>query len=119
MFALTEVVEVDPALLERPVNVLRVGLHPRGLAPLIVNLAEWRAHFLERLERQVALTGDDDLAALAQEVAGYPIPDREPESAGDPAPGEILGPVRVRARAGGELSFFGMFATFDTPFEVT
>ena len=119
MLAVTAEIDVDPALLEPPVNVLRVGLHPRGLAPLIVNLAEWRAHFLERLERQVALTGDDDLAALAQEVAGYPVPDGEPASAGDPAPAEILGPVRVHAPAGGQLSFFGMFATFDTPFEVT
>ena len=31
----------------------------------------------------------------------------------------MLGPVRLRAPDGGELSFFGMFATFDTPFEVT
>jgi transcriptional regulator with XRE-family HTH domain len=119
MLALTAGVDADPALLEPPVNVLRVGLHPRGLAPLIVNLAEWRAHFLERLERQIAITGDDDLAALAEEVAGYPTPGHEQ----DPSPGrgasEILGPVRLRAPDGGELSFFGMFATFDTPFEVT
>src|SRR5207302_1896094 len=119
MLAVTAEIDVDPALLEPPVNVLRVGLHPRGLAPLILNLAEWRAHFLEQLKRQVALTGDDDLAALAQEVASYPVPGGEPASAGDPAPAEILGPVRVHAPAGGELSFFGMFATFDTPFEVT
>jgi transcriptional regulator with XRE-family HTH domain len=117
MFALTEGVDVDPALLEPPVNVLRVGLHPRGLAPLIVNLAQWRAHFLERLERQVAISGDDDLAALLEEIAGYPVPEDEPVSA--PGGEEILGPLRVRAPDGGELSLFGMFATFDTPFEVT
>src|SRR3954453_6664172 len=40
---------VDPELLKPPVNVLRVALHPRGLAPLTVNLAEWRAHLLDRL----------------------------------------------------------------------
>jgi transcriptional regulator with XRE-family HTH domain len=119
MLALTEFVDIDPVLLEPPVNVLRVGLHPRGLAPLIVNLSEWRAHFLERLERQVAVTGDDELAALLEEVAGYP----GCESDRDLAPGrrdsEILGPLKVRAPDGSELSFFGMFATFDTPFEVT
>jgi transcriptional regulator with XRE-family HTH domain len=118
-FALTEVVDVDPALLEPPINVLRVGLHPRGLAPLIANLVEWRAYFLQRLERQVALTGDDQLATLLDEVAGYP----GAESGRDPVPArmgnEILGPLKVRAPGGGELSFFGMFATFDTPFEVT
>ncbi len=119
MWALAEGVDVDPALLEPPVNVLRVGLHPRGLGPLYVNLGEWKAHFLERLERQVALTGDDDLAALLEEIAAYPVPEEEHDRASDPGAHEILGPVRVRAPDGGELSFFGMFATFDTPFEVT
>src|SRR5262249_5017429 len=40
-------VAVDPELLKPPGNVLRVSLHPRGLAPLIVNLAEWRGHPLD------------------------------------------------------------------------
>ncbi|HEX8648687.1 MAG TPA: helix-turn-helix transcriptional regulator [Thermoleophilaceae bacterium] len=119
MNALTEAVDVDPALLEPPVNVMRVGLHPRGLAPLMVNLGDWHAHWLARLERQLAATGDEELAALIEEIAGYPVP--EPER--DPALGlggtEMLGPVRVHAPGGGELAFFGMFATFDTPFEVT
>ena len=119
MLALTASVDVDPVLLEPPVNALRVGLHPRGLAPLIVNFAEWRAHFLERLERQIATTGDDELAALAEEVAGYPIPGNEDDAGSGRGAGEILGPVRLRAPEGGELSFFGMFASFDTPFEVT
>ena len=119
MFALTEVVDVDPALLEPPVNVLRVGLHPRGLAPLIVNLGEWRAHFLGRLERQIAVTGDGELAALLEEVAGYPGSDHQLDPAFDRQDSEILGPLNVRAPDGGELSFIGMFATFDTPFEVT
>ncbi len=44
MLALTRGIEVDPALLEPPVNVLRLGLHPRGLSPLMVNLSEWRTH---------------------------------------------------------------------------
>ena len=110
--ALASAVDVEPALLEPPVNVLRVGLHPRGFGSLVVNLAEWRAHFLERLERQIALTGDGELAALAEEIASYPIPAAEPGR-------DTLGPVRVRLPDGAELSFFGMFATFDTPFDVT
>jgi hypothetical protein len=119
MRGLTEEVVIDPALLEPPVNIMRLGFHPRGLAPLIVNLGQWRAHFCQRLERQLAVTGDPDLAALLEEVAGYPIPGDEPDPAPDPEAREMLGPVRFRAPGGGELSFFGMFATFDTPFEVT
>ena len=49
---------VDPTLLEPPLNAMRVGLHPGGLARWIVNLGEVRAYFLGRLERQVAFTGD-------------------------------------------------------------
>jgi transcriptional regulator with XRE-family HTH domain len=114
MRAVTEYVDIDPALLEPPVNVLRVGLHPRGLAPSMANLGEWRGHFLSRLERQVATTGDERLAALLEEVAGYPG-GREPSHSG----GEVLGPLKVHVPGGGVLSFLGMFAIFDTPFEVT
>ena len=119
VLALTEGVEVDPELLKPPVNAVRVSLHPQGLAPLIVNLGAWRAFFLERLERQLAITGDDDLAPLIEEVAGYPAPAPGRDRASDPGAGGTLGPLRLRGPGGGELSFLGMFATFDTPFEVT
>ncbi len=119
MGELAATVEIDPALLEPPINLLRTGLHPRGFAPLIVNLAEWRGHFLQRLAQQIAISGDDDLRSLMDEVAAYPVPEGENWVAGDAGSGEILGPVRLRAPTGGEWSFFGMFAGFDTPFEVT
>ncbi len=99
--------------------MIRIGLHPRGLGPLFVNLGDWHAHWLKRLERQLAATGDAQLASLIDEVAGYPVPEPEPDAASEPAADEMLGPVRVRTPDGGELSFFGMFASFDTPFEVT
>lgn len=118
MFALTEAVDIDPELLEPPINVMRVGLHPRGLGPLFSNLGDWHAHWLERLERQLAATGDEQLASLIDEVAGYPVPRPEHDAVSGVAAGEMLGPVRVRT-PGGELAFFGMFASFDTPFEVT
>jgi transcriptional regulator with XRE-family HTH domain len=119
MAELAAAVDIDPALLEPPINILRTGLHPRGLAPLIVNLAEWRAHFLQRLARQIAISGDDDLRSLMDEVAGYPVSAGEDGVATEAGGGEMLGPVRFRAPTGGEWSFFGMFASFDTPFEVT
>lgn len=117
--ALVGGVDIDPSLLEPPVNVLRLGLHPGGLAPQIVNLAHWRAHFLGRLSHQIAVTGDADLKALMEELAEYPAGEPDGVDPVEPGHSEILGPVRMRAPTGGEWSFFGMFAGFDTPFEVT
>jgi hypothetical protein len=119
MFALTESVDIAPELLGPPINVMRVGLHPRGLGPLFVNLGDWHAHWLRQLERQLATTGDEQLASLIDEVANYPVPEPEHDAASEASASEMLGPVRVRTPDGGELSFFGMFASFDTPFEVT
>ncbi len=61
-----------PHLLEPPVNVLRLSLHPEGVAPRIANLPEWRAHLLDRLGREAVAGGDPALAALHEELAGYP-----------------------------------------------
>jgi transcriptional regulator with XRE-family HTH domain len=111
---------VDPALLEAPVNVMRVGLHPQGLARWTVNLGEVRAYFLGRLQRQVAITGDEDLAALLKEVTGYPAPEHEHDPASEAPAREILTPLmRMRSPDGDELSFFATVATFGTAVEVT
>lgn len=70
--ALPELYEgVSPDLLQPPVNALRLSLHPRGLAPKITNLAEWRAHLLHRLRRQVDFTADRALIELASEIEAY------------------------------------------------
>ena len=119
MLALAQGFEVEPKLLEPPINVIRLGLHPRGLGPLFVNLGDWHGHWLRRLERQLAATGDEQLAPLIDEISGYPVPEPARDSMFEVAAGELLGPVRVRTLDRGELSFFGMFAGFDTPFEVT
>jgi len=41
---------VDTSLLQARMNVLRLSLHPLGLASRIINLAQWRAHLFERLD---------------------------------------------------------------------
>ena len=61
---------VDAALLEPPVNVLRLSLLPHGLGPRIVNLPEWRAHLLARLRHEADLTADVELWALLAELGG-------------------------------------------------
>jgi transcriptional regulator with XRE-family HTH domain len=110
---------IDPALLAPPVNVLRIGLHPRGLAPRIGNLAEWRDHLLGRLRRQVADTGDAVLRALLDELAQYPATNahtavaRAPRDyAGVVVPLELVTPA-------GTLAFFGTITVFGTPLDVT
>ncbi len=111
---------VDPALLEPPVNVMRAGLHPRGLAQWIVNLGEVRAYFIGRLARQVTITGDPDLTSLLDEVTGYPAPEYEQHAAAEAAAGQILTPlIRMLGPEGRELSFFATVATFGTAVEVT
>ncbi|OZM72404.1 transcriptional regulator [Amycolatopsis antarctica] len=112
---LTEGVHADLAL--APVNVLRLTLHPRGMAPRIVNLGEWRAHLLGRLRREVAATADPWLGDLLAELRGYPCEQPVPEVE-VPAPGDILVPLRLR-HATGELAFLSTVATFGTPLDVT
>ena len=106
---------VAPELLAPPVNVLRLSLHPGGMAPRILNLGEWRAHLLERLERQVALTGDEALAALHEELSAYPGP---ADSREEPRTHEIAVPLRLRA-GDAELSFVSTIATFGTAVDIT
>jgi transcriptional regulator with XRE-family HTH domain len=108
---------VAPGLLEPPLNVLRVSLHPDGLAPRIANLGEWRAHLLDRLRRQIALTADPALTTLLDELLGYPGPE-EPERSGADAAHDLAVPLRLRGDAG-ELTFISTIATFGTAVEVT
>lgn len=110
---------VDPALLKPPVNVMRVGLHPGGLIASAVNPIEVRRYFVGRLERQVALSADPELAALLDEVTDYPSPE-ERDGPAATGIGNVLAPVmRMRPEGGDELSFFFSVATFGTAVEVT
>ncbi len=110
---------IEPALLVPPVNAMRVGLHPQGMAQWIVNIGEVRAYFLGRLRRQVAVTGDAELAALMEEVSAYPSPAHEDGDA-ESAAGQILTPtLRMRLPGGLELAFVATVATFGTAVEVT
>ena len=101
-------------LMEPPVNVLRVSLHPEGMAPRIRNYGEWRAHLVDRLRRQVALTADDRLAALYDELAGYPGETAEVHAPAD----QIAVPLRFDAGER-ELAFFSTVATFGTAVDIT
>jgi transcriptional regulator with XRE-family HTH domain len=107
---------VDPELLAGPINVMRMSLHPKGLAPRIANLGEWQAHALERLRRQSELTADPGLITLIEEIKSYPkppAPDRRPEDYGN-----VVIPFQLMA---GDtlLSMIGTTTVFGTPVDIT
>lgn len=107
---------VDPDLLSVPINVLRLSLHPRGLAARIDNLVEWRAHLLARLRAQAHTTGDPALRTLLEELAALPAPLRSEKPS--IATTRIAVPLRLRV---GErvLSFLSTTTVFGTPLDVT
>lgn len=102
--------DAAPALTTPPVNVLRLSLHPDGLAPRILNLAEWRGHVLARLAREAAT--DPGLAELHRELTGYP------GGTAPPAEHDVAVPLRVRL-GDRELSFISLVTTFGTARDVT
>jgi transcriptional regulator with XRE-family HTH domain len=113
---------VKAELLAPPANVLRLSLHPDGMAPRIANLPEWRAHLLARLHHQAEATGDARLAELHAELAAYPAGNgqglAEPSPFPAPARAEVVVPFRYRAD-GQELSFLSITAVVGTPMDVT
>jgi transcriptional regulator with XRE-family HTH domain len=108
-----------PELVRAPINVLRLSLHPDGLAPRIANLAQWRAHLLERLQQQIAATGDAVLQALHDELEAYPMPQVGHDA--PPAAAElsnVVVPFQL-ATPNGVLSFISTTTIFGTPVDVT
>ena len=108
-------VVADKALLEPPVNVLKLSLHPGGFAPFIINLGQWRTHILMRLRHQMQASGDGALSQLLTELESLPAPD-DNEGQGDF--GDVYVPLRLRLPMG-ELSFFSTTTVFGAPFDVT
>ncbi len=110
---------LDPALLQPPVNVLRLGLHPAGLAPRTANLPEWRAHLPARLRRQIEITADPVLVTLLRELQAYPAGRAAP---GKPSAGPdyaaVIVPFQLVSESG-ILSFLSTTTIFGTPVDVT
>jgi transcriptional regulator with XRE-family HTH domain len=116
--ALTVLLEgVADELLVPPVNALRLALHPQGMARRVLNLAEWRAHLLERLDRVAGLTGDQELRDLQRELRSYPAPAHEAPPATRGA--DVMVGLKLATADGRELSFFSVISTFGTALDVT
>lgn len=111
---------VDASLLTPPVNVLRLSLHPGGIAPRIGNFRQWRSHLLSRLRHQIDVTADPCLTELYREVCAYPHPAGTPSGA-SPAEREYAGivvPLQLVTDAG-TLSLFSTTTVFGTPVDIT
>lgn len=105
-------------LLQPPLNVLRLSLDLRGMAPRIENIVQWRKHLFERLRQQIATTADAKLAALLDALKAYPLP---PHASDRQLDGEHLGvvmPLRIRSPAG-VLGFISTMTIFGTAHDVT
>ncbi len=110
----------DADLLRPPVNVLRLSLHPDGLAPRIANLSQWREHVFERLRRQIEASADPVLVDLLEELRAYPGDDDRTASRRRPAKDDagVVVPIRLRTEHG-LLSFLTTTTIFGTPIDVT
>jgi transcriptional regulator with XRE-family HTH domain len=108
---------VAPRLLEPPINVLRLSLHPEGLAPRVENSGEWRSHLLSRLRHQIDTTADPVLVELLAELEAYPVSGCAHHGHLDDY-GGVLVPLRLRTDQG-VLSFFSTTTVFGTPLDIT
>jgi transcriptional regulator with XRE-family HTH domain len=102
-----------PDLLTPPVNVLRLSLHPDGMAPRIINLGQWRARLLTQLRHRARALADDRLTGLYRELAGYPGGTDEPVP-----PDDVVLPLRFR-RGEQDLALFSIHAVVGTATDVT
>lgn len=111
---------IDAKLLEPPLNVLRLSLHPEGMAPRIVNYDEWRALIIASVSQQVDASADAKLNDLLAELKAYARPRGGVSRA--PAPkreyGNVVVPLQL-ATPEGVLSFFSTVTVFGTPVDIT
>jgi hypothetical protein len=106
--------DVASHLTTAPVNVLRLSLHPEGLAPRILNLEQWRDHLLSRLRRQIDVSGDVKLAELLAELESYP----SQGVSAVPQPSSVIVPMRLRMGTV-DLELISTTTIFGTPVDVT
>lgn len=111
---------IDAGLLLPPINLLRLSLHPRGLAPRVANFTQWRDHLLDRLRRQIEVTADPELAGLYDEAKRYHPPKSlaEDKDSGEDAINSLIVPLVLKTDTG-ILRFISTTTVFGTPVEVT
>ncbi len=106
---------VAPELLGPPLNVIRMTLHPDGLASAIDDLDEVAAHLVHRLRRQLGVTGDPVIADLLAEAESLVTTTVDPVDFpnADAA-------IEVRLTVDGEVrQYLSVVSTFGTALDVT
>jgi transcriptional regulator with XRE-family HTH domain len=104
---------VDPALLEPPVNMLRLAVHPGGLPSISSMTAACSTPLIHQLRRRSRDTADAALGELIDDVESY-LP-REPAAGPFNQP---MASLDLRTRLG-DVSLFTVIATLGAPLEVT
>ncbi len=104
---------VDPELLEPPINMLRLGVHPGGLPRISSLTAACNAPLIHRLKRKSREDAVPALAALIEEVESY-LPGEPPTS---PATQPVVS-FDLQTRLG-EVKLFTVIATLGAPLDVT
>jgi transcriptional regulator with XRE-family HTH domain len=104
---------VDPELLEPPINMLRLGVHPGGLPRISSMTAACNAPLIHKLKRRSREDADPALADLIEEVENY-LPDEPPDS---PATQPVVS-LDLRTPLG-DVRLFTVIATLGAPLEVT
>jgi transcriptional regulator with XRE-family HTH domain len=111
-------VDVSPELMRPPVNAVRLTLHPQGLAPRIVNLAEWRRHVIAELRQQIDARADPGIQALLAEIMAYPPPAGSTAAEREEGAERYATPLQIATEAG-VVSFLSTTTIFGTPTDVT
>jgi transcriptional regulator with XRE-family HTH domain len=108
----------SPELLSKPVNAVRLILHPRGMGPRIVNFVAWRAHMMSVLRQQLETSGDPFIKYLLAEISKYPLPADAQERDDFRGADCLVTPLMISTRFG-VLSFLNTITVFGTPNDVT
>jgi transcriptional regulator with XRE-family HTH domain len=104
---------VDPALLEPPINMLRIAVHPGGLPSISSMTAACNVPLIHQLKRKSRADGDAALGQLIHEIEAHLTADLP-----DEPPGQPVVTMNLHTRLG-DVRLFTIIATLGAPLEVT
>ena len=104
---------IHPALLEPPINMLRLAVHPGGLPSISSMSAACNIPLIHQLRRKSRANADAALGELIDEIESY-LPAKAPD--GPVSQPVVLMDLRTRL---GDFSLFTIIATLGAPLEVT